>query len=74
MVVNGGRRYERVEADAARCVASGQCAVTAPLVFDQDGDGQVVVLTAEPVGAAAQQAREAAARCPVPALRLRPAG
>ncbi|MBO1420216.1 ferredoxin, partial [Streptomyces sp. FH025] len=62
----------RVTADTSRCVSSGQCALTAPLVFDQDEDGQVVVLAAEPVAAAAHQAREAAARCPVSALRLHP--
>ncbi|MFJ2864163.1 ferredoxin [Kitasatospora sp. NPDC087314] len=76
-MVNGEQQREqpaeRVEADTSRCVSSGQCAVTAPLVFDQDEDGQVVVLAAEPVGRAAEQAREAAARCPVSALRLHPA-
>ncbi|MFF2076766.1 ferredoxin [Kitasatospora sp. NPDC058162] len=69
-----GRPAARVVADTSRCVSSGQCAVTAPSVFDQDESGQVVVLAAEPVGRAAELAREAAARCPVSALRLQPAG
>ncbi|MFG2910827.1 ferredoxin [Kitasatospora sp. NPDC048286] len=77
-MVNGDQPRERpaarVTADASRCVSSGQCAVTAPSVFDQDEAGQVVVLAAEPVGPAAEQAREAAARCPVTALRWHPAG
>ncbi|MFJ5117952.1 ferredoxin [Kitasatospora sp. NPDC088548] len=63
----------RVEADTSRCVSSGQCAVTAPLVFDQDEAGQVVVLAAEPGGRAAEQARQAAAMCPASAIRLHPA-
>ncbi|MFF2119582.1 ferredoxin [Kitasatospora sp. NPDC058184] len=76
-MVNRERQRERpaarVVADTSRCVSSGQCAVTAPSVFDQDEAGQVVVLAAEPVGRAAEEAREAAARCPASALRLDPA-
>lgn len=77
-MVTGERPREqpaaRVTADAARCVSSGQCALTAPSVFDQDEAGQVVVPAAEPVGRAAEQAREAAARCPGTALGWHPAG
>ncbi|GAA2990557.1 ferredoxin [Streptomyces lactacystinicus] len=76
-MVNGDHRPERpaarVEADTSRCVSSGQCAMTAPSVFDQDESGRVVVLAADPGGPAAEQAREAAAMCPASAIRLRPA-
>ncbi|MFJ3221448.1 ferredoxin [Kitasatospora sp. NPDC086801] len=67
------RPVARVEADTSRCVSSGQCAVTAPLVFDQDEDGQVVVLAAELGGRAADLARQAAAMCPASAIQLHPA-
>lgn len=63
----------RVEVDTSRCVSSGQCAVTAPLVFDQDEAGQVVVLAAEPGARAAELARQAAAMCPASAIRVHPA-
>lgn len=35
----------RVIADANKCVASGQCVMLAPAVFDQDDEGNVVLLT-----------------------------
>ena len=39
----------RVEVDADRCCAAGQCVLTAPEVFDQDEDtGVVVLLDASP--------------------------
>ncbi|GAA4425892.1 hypothetical protein GCM10023169_24080 [Georgenia halophila] len=39
----------RIEVDEARCVAGGQCVMTADDVFDQrDDDGVVVLLDADP--------------------------
>jgi ferredoxin len=37
----------RVEVDVRKCVASGQCALIAPEVFDQRDDAGVVVLLDE---------------------------
>ena len=34
----------RVRVDFDKCVASGQCVMLAPTVFDQDDDGIVVLL------------------------------
>lgn len=62
----------QVEVDQDKCVASGQCALTAPEVFDQDDDeGKVVVLDAAPAPAAHGRARRAAAMCPGVAISLR---
>lgn len=54
--------------DSASCVGAGQCALTAPEIFDQDDDGIVVVL-AETVtdGDAALQAAQL---CPARAITV----
>ncbi|MGN0120061.1 MAG: ferredoxin, partial [Streptomyces albidoflavus] len=38
----------RVTVDSEQCVGAGQCVLNAPEVFDQDDDGVVVLLRAEP--------------------------
>ncbi|MDI6410042.1 ferredoxin [Streptomyces albus] len=60
----------RVEADQPKCVASGQCVLAAPDVFDQDDDGIVVVLDDHPGESTHDDVREAAAICPAAAIRL----
>ena len=60
----------RVRVNTDRCIGSGQCAVIAPAVFDQDDDGTVVLLH-EPVGADHEAAvREAANVCPARVITL----
>ncbi|MFF9127827.1 ferredoxin [Streptomyces sp. NPDC014889] len=59
-----------LETDTARCVASGQCALSAPAVFDQNDDGKVIVLDAAPPLAEHSRARQAAALCPAGAIRV----
>ncbi|MET7290369.1 ferredoxin [Streptomyces sp. NPDC005573] len=61
----------QVEVDQSRCVASGQCAMTAPAVFDQDDDGKVLVLAPAPPPSAQGPARQAAAMCPGMAITTR---
>lgn len=61
----------RVELDEPRCVASGQCVMSAPEVFDQrDEDGVAVVLDETPAEDLLDGVREAVAICPAAALRL----
>ncbi|HET9172078.1 MAG TPA: ferredoxin [Actinospica sp.] len=61
----------RVELDEPKCVASGQCVMAAPDVFDQrDEDGVAVLLTEEPAAEHLDDVREAAAICPAAAIRL----
>ncbi|MFD7510130.1 ferredoxin [Streptomyces sp. NPDC059853] len=61
----------RVDIDEPKCVASGQCVVAAPEVFDQrDEDGVVVLLDAAPAPDLQDAVREAAAVCPSAAIRL----
>ncbi|WP_435106232.1 ferredoxin [Nocardiopsis synnemataformans] len=61
----------RVELDEPKCVASGQCVVAAPDVFDQrDEDGVAVVLEQHPPQDQLDEVREAVAVCPAAALRL----
>ncbi|MFC3996396.1 ferredoxin [Nocardiopsis sediminis] len=60
----------RVEVDEHRCVASGQCVLIAPEVFDQrDEDGTVVLLESAPAPDRRAGAREAAMLCPASAIR-----
>jgi ferredoxin len=55
-----------------KCVASGQCVLVAPEVFDQrDEDGVAVVLQPAPADDLLDGVREAVAICPAAALRLR---
>ncbi|MFC4563385.1 ferredoxin [Nocardiopsis mangrovi] len=60
----------RMEVDTDRCVASGQCVLIAPELFDQrDEDGTVVLLDDAPAPERAAGAREAAMLCPASAIR-----
>ncbi|MFF7473959.1 4Fe-4S domain-containing protein [Streptomyces sp. NPDC008092] len=60
-----------VELDEPKCVASGQCVLAAPEVFDQrDEDGIAFVVAPEPVGDTLDAVREAVAICPAAAIRL----
>ncbi|GAA1642523.1 ferredoxin [Actinoplanes couchii] len=57
--------------DQDRCVASGQCVMTDPDVFDQrDEDGVAILLTPSPNPAHHTAVREAAAICPAAAIQL----
>jgi ferredoxin len=59
----------RVSADQDRCVGAGQCAIAAPAVFDQDDEGVVMLLAADP--AAHEKAVQRAVRmCPSGAIAL----
>jgi len=61
----------RIEADTGVCIGSGNCVLTAPDLFDQDDDGIVRVLQAEPPGELEDEAQQAADRCPSQAISLR---
>jgi len=60
----------RVEVDQPKCVASGQCVLAAPEVFDQDDDGIAVLLDATPGPEHEDAVRESVAICPAAAIRL----
>ncbi len=61
----------KVDLDQDKCVASGQCVVTAPDVFDQrDEDGIAVLLDDTPAGDRFADVRNAAAVCPAAAIVL----
>ena len=61
----------RVTVDQDRCVASGQCVLTAVDVFDQrDEDGTVIVLNPAPPAQLAEDVRRAAALCPARAITV----
>ena len=60
----------RVTADRNVCIGAGLCALTAPGVFDQDDDGLVKVLQADPTGEDWAAAREAGNVCPSGAVQI----
>ncbi|MBP2329421.1 ferredoxin [Kibdelosporangium banguiense] len=61
----------RVILDEPKCVASGQCVLAAPHVFDQrDDDGVAIVLDETPAQELHDGVREAVAICPAAAIRL----
>jgi len=56
-------------ADRSACIGSGMCVLNAPAVFEQeDAEGLVVLLVAEPEGDDARAAAEAVQLCPAQAL------
>lgn len=59
-----------VVADRGACVGAGQCALVAPEVFDQDDDGIVVLLQADPEGPNLVAATKAARLCPARAITV----
>ena len=61
----------RVSVDVPRCVASGQCVLIAPEVFDQrDEDGLVVLLDSSPPPSQHAGVRESALVCPAAAIHV----
>lgn len=61
----------KVHLEQDKCVASGQCVLYAPAVFDQrDSDGIAVLLTEEPSSDDWDGTREAARVCPALAIEL----
>jgi ferredoxin len=60
----------RVIVDRERCIASGQCVLAAGAVFDQDDDGFVLLLDADPPPELLEDVRRAASLCPSGAIRV----
>ena len=59
----------RVIVDTEKCIASGNCVMNAPDVFDQrEEDGIVVLLSEHPTPEQADAARQAARVCPAMAI------
>ncbi|XVU27624.1 ferredoxin [Actinoplanes sp. CA-054009] len=65
----------KVAVDRDACIGAGNCAMTAPLVFDQDADEAIVILVTDTPPESEQAAvREAVDRCPAAVIRLLPGG
>lgn len=61
----------KVSLNQEKCVASGQCVVTAPDIFDQrEEDGVAVLRTTHPSPGLAGQVRHAAVVCPALAITV----
>jgi ferredoxin len=61
----------KVTVDQNKCIASGQCVLTVPDVFDQrEEDGIVVLLNPNPPAGLAEDVKQAAALCPARAITV----
>lgn len=60
----------KVRIDQESCVAAGQCALTAPDVFDQRESDGVSVLLRRPTAADEELVREAVLLCPAQAIEI----
>ncbi|MEU9239019.1 ferredoxin [Streptomyces shenzhenensis] len=60
----------KVELEADKCVASGQCVLAATDVFDQDDDGIAILLEEQVGDDRLDDVKEAVAVCPAAAIRL----
>lgn len=61
----------KVVVERDRCIGAGQCAMTAPAVFDQDDEEALVVLLDEtPPAAELPAVRDAVERCPAAVIQL----
>lgn len=60
----------KIVADRDVCIGSGNCVLSDPGVFDQDDDGVVELLTAEPDSGHDEAVSIAVRRCPSGALSL----
>ena len=60
----------RVVGDDDLCIGAGVCVLTTEVVFEQDDDGIVVVLTEEVPEAEIDRVRDAVKLCPSGALKL----
>ena len=61
----------KVTVEQSKCVAAGQCVLTAPDVFDQrDEDGIVVLLHPSPPARLAEDVKQAVALCPALAITV----
>ncbi|MDQ1373134.1 MAG: ferredoxin [Actinomycetota bacterium] len=57
-----------IEVNRERCMASGNCSMWAPGVFDHDEEGIAIVI--DPDGESNETVELAAANCPVNAIRV----
>ncbi|WP_020495757.1 ferredoxin [Sciscionella marina] len=60
----------KIEVNQSTCVGSGQCALTAEDLFDQDDDGIVILLHDHAKPEFQDAAQRAASLCPARAITL----
>ncbi|MFI5715491.1 ferredoxin [Nocardia sp. NPDC051750] len=68
---NGREPLTELRVDRERCIGAGMCVLTAPAVFDQDGDdGRVIVSAHAPAPDQEAAVREAVHHCPSGAITV----
>jgi ferredoxin len=64
----GSEAHPKIELDRTLCIGAGNCAAVAPLAFDTDEEGIVLVL--DPTAATMAELVAAEQNCPSGAIRL----
>jgi ferredoxin len=54
----------KISIDQEKCIGSGQCVMIASAVFDQNDEGQVILIDDVPPSAEESKVRQAARICP----------
>ncbi|MGE4238819.1 ferredoxin [Ramlibacter sp.] len=62
----------KVTIDRTRCMASGNCVLTVPELFEQDEDGFARLKPVDPAGFSAAAIEEAVKSCPTAAISFEP--
>lgn len=62
----------KINVDRDACCGAGQCVLVAPEVFDQDGDGLVLLRDPRPAPAHAAAVEEAVSMCPTGVIWVDP--
>jgi ferredoxin len=60
----------RIKYDVNKCAMSGQCAATAPEIFEQSDDGTILVRDETPPSDLLDRVRDAANLCPTQAITI----
>jgi ferredoxin len=60
----------QISVDTDKCIASGGCVFACPEVFDQDDDGIVVLLNANPPEELRDKVNEAIDACPAAVIEV----
>lgn len=62
----------KVTVDRTRCMASGNCVLTLPALFEQDEDGFARLRPVDPASFSAEAIEEAVKACPTAAISFTP--
>lgn len=60
----------KIEVDRETCIGNGMCCALAPAFFELTSEGELTILKAGPADAHRAEVEDAAASCPVGAIKI----